>query len=64
MTNGRINETEGLTLIRDDLNRIKSRVKLLVDLKLWNARTYARVGESIVKIQRIIELRLKNKEER
>lgn len=62
MANGRVNEVEGLISIKDDLNRIKSRVKLLVDLKLWNARTYGRIGESIVKVQRIIELRLKNGE--
>lgn len=44
MANGRMNEREGLMLIKHELDMVKSRVKLLVDLKLWNANAYARVG--------------------
>ncbi|MBR0430689.1 hypothetical protein IJJ05_00100 [Candidatus Saccharibacteria bacterium] len=58
MANGRINEVKGLQNLKIRLNKIKSQVKILADLKLWNARTYARVGESMIKIQDIIELKL------
>ena len=62
MTNGRTNEIVGLKNIKIRLNKIKSQVKILADLKLWNARTYARVGECLIKIQGIVDLRLKSYE--
>lgn len=58
MANGRINEKVGLKNLESRLNKVKSQVKILADLKLWNARTYARVGECMIKIQDIITLRL------
>lgn len=62
MANGRINEVEGMAQLKTKLNQVKAQVKLLVDLKLWNAKTYARVGEVLIKVQRILELRLKGQE--
>ena len=62
MTNGRTDEIVGLKNIKIRLNKIKSQVKILADLKLWNARTYARVGECLIKIQGIVDLRLKSYE--
>ena len=60
MANGRIDEVTGLKNIKSRLNKVESQVKILADLKLWNARTYARVGECMIKIQDIVELRLNN----
>ena len=62
MTNGRTDEIVGLKNIKIRLNKIKSQVKILADLKLWNAKTYARVGECLIKIQGIVDLRLKSYE--
>ena len=61
-SNGRISENLGLKNIRSRLNKVKSQVKILADLKLWNARTYARIGEIIIKIQDIVDLQIKNLE--
>ena len=61
-SNGRISEDLGLKNIRSRLNKVKSQVKILADLKLWNARTYARIGEIIIKIQDIVDLQMKNLE--
>ena len=60
MTNGRVSENDGLKEIRKRLNQVKSQVKILADLKLWNAKTYARVGEILIKVQEIVDLRLKS----
>ena len=62
MANGRIDEMTGLKNIRLRLNKTKSQVKILADLKLWNAKTYARVGECLIKIQDIVELKLNNRD--
>ena len=59
-TNGRIGEVEALKNIWTRLNRVKAQVKILADLKLWNARTYARIGEILIKIQDILDLQIKN----
>lgn len=61
-SNGRTNKSLGLKSIKNRLNKIKSQVKILADLKLWNARTYARVGEIIIKIQDILDLQMRDLE--
>lgn len=60
MANGRINEMAGLDEIGNRLNLIKYQVKIIADLKLWNARTYARIGDGMIKIQGIIDLQKRN----
>ena len=62
MANGRMNEEESRLFIRLRINKIKSQVKILTDLKLWNARTYARVGEVLIKTQDVVDLQLKNQQ--
>ncbi|MBQ3296842.1 hypothetical protein IJH01_01790 [Candidatus Saccharibacteria bacterium] len=61
MTNGRIIEEKALKEMRMRLNKVKSQVKILVDQKLWNTRVYARIGETIIKIQGIIDIKLGGK---
>lgn len=59
MCNGRIKEAEGMRHIKKLLNKVKSQAMILSDLKLWNARIYARIGEIVIKIQDILDLQLK-----
>jgi len=59
MSNGRLSEMEALKHIRLRVNKIKSQIKILTDLKLWNARVYARIGEILIKVQEIVDLQLK-----
>lgn len=59
MGNGRINELKAMTEMRVRLNKIKSQVKILADLKLWNANAYARIGETMIKVQAILDSRIK-----
>lgn len=59
MGNGRINELKAMTEMRVRLNKIKSQVKILADLKLWNANVYARIGEIMIKVQVILDSRIK-----
>ena len=61
IANGRLKEAEGLRLIMNRINKLKSQLKIIVDLKIWNARVYARIGEIIIKTQEIIEIELKKK---
>lgn len=60
--NGRVDEILGLKTIKARLNKVKSQVKILADLKLWNARTYARIGEVLIKTQDILDLQIKKLE--
>ncbi len=60
MANGRMNELEGLKIIKNRLDKVKSQVKIIADLKLWNAKTYARIGEMLIRTQGIIENKQKN----
>lgn len=59
MGNGRINELKAMAEMRVRLNKIKSQVKILADLKLWNANAYARIGEIMIKVQAILDSRIK-----
>lgn len=59
MGNGRINELKAMAEMRARLNKIKSQVKILADLKLWNANAYARIGEIMIKVQVILDSRIK-----
>ena len=61
MANGRLRTNEGLRLIMSRINKLKSQLKIIVDLKIWNARVYARIGEIIIKTQEILEMELKKK---
>ena len=54
-----INELKAMTEMRVRLNKIKSQVKILADLKLWNANVYARIGEIMIKVQVILDSRIK-----
>lgn len=58
MANGRMNELDGYKHIRLRLNKVKSQVKILVDLRLWNGRVYARVGETLIETQRIVDIQM------
>lgn len=61
MANGRLRTDEGLKMFMSRINKMKSQLKIIVDLKIWNARVYARIGEIIIKTQEILELELKKK---
>lgn len=61
MANGRLKVDEGLRMIMSRINKLKSQLKIIVDLKIWNARVYARIGEIIIKTQEILEMELKKK---
>lgn len=63
MANGRIKSEESYLAMMARINKMKSQLKIIVDLKLWNARVYARIGDIIIKTQEIIELELKKKSE-
>ena len=60
MGNGRIKESAGLEHIKRLLNKIKAQAMILSDLRLWNARTYARIGDIIIKTQDILDMQLKS----
>lgn len=55
LANGRVSKHYCLTGLKHQLNFIKYRTKILADLKIWNARTCARVAEVIIKVGDIID---------
>lgn len=59
MGNGRVVEATGLKYIQKLLNKTKAQAKILSDLGLWNARTYARIGDIVIRIQDVVDLQLK-----
>lgn len=59
MANGRISLEQGLNAMMTRVNKLKSQIKIVVDLKIWNARIYARIGDILIKIQDVIEMEKK-----
>lgn len=54
LTNGVIDKYSCLKNLKLKLNSIKYQVKIIADLKIWQPKTCARVGDIIIKIQEII----------
>lgn len=61
-SNMRLTEREGFLAIQKALNFVKSQVKIIVDLKLWNGKTYARIGDAILTTQKLLNLELGKKD--
>lgn len=59
ISNGRLNEMDGLNGIREALNFLKSQTKVIADLKIWTPRVYARIGDNMIKIQDMTERLIK-----
>lgn len=60
LTNGIIPKDTCLKAMREKLYFIKYQVKLISDLKIWQPKVAARIGDIIIKVQDIITQELKN----
>ena len=60
LTNGKIDKLNCLKQMKACLRIVKYQTKLLLDLKIWNPKTGARLGEIIIKIMDILDRELKN----
>lgn len=60
LSNGNIDKLNSLKQMKQNLMTVKYHTKLLTDLKIWQPKTCARIGEIIIKVQDIIERELKN----
>lgn len=60
LTNGLTDKKECLDKIKLKLKYIKYRTKILADLKIWQPKTSARIGDIIIKIQDIVTKESKN----
>ncbi len=54
LTNGLINKKECLDNIKLELKYVKYQTKILADLRIWQPKTSARIGDIIIKIQDIV----------
>ena len=52
---GEINKGVCLKALRGDLNFVKRQMKLVTDLKIWQPKVCARLGNIVIQIQEIIE---------
>ena len=52
---GEINRESCLRTLKSDLNFVKRQMKLVTDLKIWQPKVCARLGNIVIQIQEIIE---------
>ncbi|MBQ6414265.1 hypothetical protein IJI28_01410 [Candidatus Saccharibacteria bacterium] len=60
LANGHIDKLKCLKAIKSELKTIKYQIKILTDLRIWTPKICSRLGESIIKMQDIIERELKH----
>lgn len=60
LANGRINKIDCLKRMKIELKVVKYQTKLIADMKIWTPKTCARIGETIIKVQDVIEREIKN----
>lgn len=54
LTNGLIDKHLCLKNLKTKLNSIKYQIKIIADLKIWQPKTCARIGDIVIKIQEIV----------